>query len=78
VQTMTMNTTRQLVADHQAALGGAARRGRLRRMLSRANGSHTVSLDLAALEHAEEPTPAVILPARVAAAPDAGRVDKVA
>jgi hypothetical protein len=79
VQYMTMNTTHQLVADHRAALDATARRGRLRRMLSRATGMSAVALDLAAQESAEAPTPAVILPAAATAGTTAGvRVDKVA
>ncbi len=81
VQTMTTNTAAQLVADRRAALAATGCRGRLRRMLARVNHAAVVSLDLAAMENAE-PTPAVILPARPAAmataAPDAGRIDKVA
>jgi hypothetical protein len=50
-------------------------------MLSRANAT-TASLDLVALENAEPPAPAVIIPARPTASatvgPDAARVDKVA
>jgi hypothetical protein len=79
VQYMTMNTTHQLVADHRAALDATARRGRLRRMLSRATGTSAVALDLAAHWMAQTPTPAVILPAATTAGTTAGaRVDKVA
>jgi hypothetical protein len=79
VQHMTMNTTHQLVADHRAALDATARRGRLRRRLSRATGTSAVALDLAALERAQAPTPAVILPGPNTTGTTAGaRVDKVA
>jgi hypothetical protein len=80
VQTMTMNTTRQLVADRQGALRSTARHARLRRLFSRANDAQAVELDITALEHAETATPALILPARPrpVAVADGVRADKVA
>jgi len=75
VQYLTMNTTHQLVADHRAAVDATARRGRLRRMLSRTPGASTVELDLAAHWIAETSTPAVILRGAEATGT---RVDKVA
>ena len=78
MQTMSMNTTRQLVADRQAALGATARRGCLRRLLARNNRAQTVALDLTVLEHADTPTPAVIVGPRPAPAPVVRRGNKVA
>ena len=75
VQYLTMNATHQLVTDHRAAVAATARRGRVRRMLTRATGTSTVELDLAAQWIAETPTPAVIL--RVAETTGT-RIDKVA
>jgi hypothetical protein len=79
VQYLTMNATHQLVTDHRAAVAATARRGRVRRMLARAAGPSTAAIDLAAVETADAPTPAVILRASTTASTaDAGRVDKVA
>ncbi len=75
MQHLTMNASHQLVADHRAAVAATARRGRLRRMLSRSTGTSAAELDLAAHWIAEMPTPAVILPA---AEPTETRIDKVA
>ena len=76
MQAHTMYATHQLVADRRAALLATANRGRRRRMFSRVNDQQAI--DLAALESAEAPTPAVIFRARPVATPDAGRIHKVA
>ena len=78
VQTMTMTATRQLVADHQAALGATDGRGLLRRVLARANGRQIDEVDIAALEHTAPPAPAVILAPRPGPYAHAARIDKVA
>jgi hypothetical protein len=77
MQSRTIDISRQLVADHHAALLATAARGRLRRRFSRADRPAT-SLDLAALERADRPAPAVVLRRAAVDAPDTDRVHKVA
>ena len=80
MQSMPMNTARQLVTDRHAALGATARHGRLRRLFARADDSETETLDIAALERAAEPTPTAAVAARAVGAGrnDEPRVNKVA
>jgi hypothetical protein len=74
VQYMSSDTTRQLVADHRAALHATIGRGRLRRMLDR-----TADIDLTALESVEIATPAVVVAAgSTAPATVEHGIDKVA
>ncbi len=80
MQSMPMNTNRQLVADRHAALAATARRGRLHHLFSRANRRPTVTLDITALENADATalTPTTVLATCPDATPESGRINKVA